>query len=173
MAPVLAAADITLDGLFEGARATRLVEEHARDGSIPGLDEVIEQTLKQTWYAPPEKGLVGESQMTIDGAVLDHLTALSSSASASPLAKAVVAAELVKLRGYIGDHAKDADASAELRAFYAASLGAGGGRGGAGAAAGAGAAGPAAGRGVGRGDAATQIPAGAPIEPDLTFLPQR
>jgi hypothetical protein len=170
MAPVLAAADIALDGLFEGPRATRLVEEHARDASIPGLDEVIEQTLKATWYTPPLTGLASESQMTINGAVLDHLTALSTSAGASPVAKAVVASELAKLRGYIGEHAKDPDASPELKAFYTASLGGRGG-GGAGAAAGA-AAGPA-GRGGARGESATSIPAGAPIEPDLTFMPQR
>ena len=92
--------------------------------------------------------------MTIDGAVLDHLTALSSSPSASPLAKAVVAVELTKLRAYIGDHAKDASASPELRAFYTASLGAAGGRG-------------------GRGESPTSIPEGTPIEPDLTFMPQQ
>ena len=49
MAPVLAAADVTLDGLFDGARATRLVEFHARDAASPSLDEVIEQALKATW----------------------------------------------------------------------------------------------------------------------------
>jgi hypothetical protein len=165
MAPVLAAADVTLDGLFEGPRATRLIEEHARDASIPGLDEVIEQTLNATWFNPPLTGLAGESQMTINGAVLDHLTALSTSAAASPVAKAVVASELAKLRAYIGEHAKDPDASPELKAFYAASLG-GAGRGGAGAAtggAGAGAAAPAAGRGGARGESPTSIPAGAPI----------
>jgi hypothetical protein len=179
MAPVLAAADITLDGLFEGPRATRLVEEHARDASIPGLDDVIEQTLKATFYAPLQKGLAGESQMTINGAVLDHLTALSTAAGASPVAKAVVAAELAKLRAHIADLAKDPEASPEQKAFYA-SLGGGGGggragAGAAGAATGAGAAaGAAGGRGAGRGgESSTSIPAGAPIEPDLTFMPQK
>jgi hypothetical protein len=176
-APVLAAADITLDGLFEGARATRLVEEHARDASIPGLDEVIEATVKATFGQPLLKGMLGASQMTIDGAVLDHLTVLSTAAGASPVAKAVVASELAKLRARIADLAKDPDASTEQKAFYA-SLGGGGGRGGAGGGAGAGAgaaagAAAAGGRGGGRGESATSIPAGAPIEPDLTFLPQR
>jgi hypothetical protein len=176
MAPVLAAADVTLDGLFEGPRATRLIEQHDRDASIPSLEDVIEATVKATFGQPLQKGLVGESQMTIDGAVLDHLTALSTAAGASPVAKAVVAAELAKLRARIADLAKDADASPEQKAFYA-SLGGGGGRGGAGggAAVGAGAAAGAAagGRGGGRGESATTIPAGAPIEPELTFMPEK
>ncbi len=141
------------------------MEEHARDSSIPGLAEVIDQTLKASWYAAPLKGLAGASQMTINGAVLDNLVALTTSGSASPLAKAVAKSELAKLRGYIGEQAKSPDASAELKAFYTASLESVGGRGGAGA--GAGAAGAAAGRG--RGESATAVPAGAPIEPELTF----
>jgi hypothetical protein len=176
MAPVLAAADVTLDGLFEGPRATRLVEEHDRDASIPGLEDVIGQTLKATWYQPALKGLAGESQMTINGAVLDHLTALSSSATASPVAKAIVASELAKLRGHISDMSKDPEASPEEKTYYASLGGGGGGRGGAagGAVAGAGAGAAAGGRGAGgRGESATSIPAGAPIEPELTFMPQR
>lgn len=167
-APVLAAADITLDGIFEPTRATRLVEQHARDASIPGLDEVIEQTLKASWFQQPQKGLVGASQMTIDGAVLTHLVDLSSSPAASPLAKAEAKAELAKLRTYLTDHAKDAEASPEWKAYYTASADAVTARTGA-------AANPAAPatRGAGRGESATSIPAGAPIEPSLTFLPEQ
>jgi hypothetical protein len=171
--PGLAAADVTLDGLFEGPRATRLVEQHERDASIPGLDAVIDETLKATWMLPPQAGLVGASQITIDGAVLDHLSALSTSTTASPVAKAVVKAELTKLRGYIQEHAKDADLSPEWKAYMTASLDAVGGRGGGGGGAGAGAAAGAVagGRGAGgRAESPTSIPAGAPIEPDLTFI---
>lgn len=171
MAPVLAAADVTLDGLFDGARATRLVEFHARDAASPSLDEVIEQALKATWYTPMPMGLASASKMTVDGAVLDHLMAPSTSAAASPLAKAVVKGQLTKLRGYATEKAKDASVSVEARAFYTASLDQIGGRAGSGAtAAGGGAAGPGAGRGR---DSSTSIPAGAPIEPELTFQPYR
>jgi hypothetical protein len=166
-AAVLAAADVTLDGLFEGPRATRLVEFHARDASMPTLTDVMEQTLKASWYMPLQPGMVGLTQMTINGAVLDHMVALSTSAGASPLAKGVVKAELTKLRGYITDQQKTAE-GAEVKAYYAAALDALGGRAGGGGGGG-GAAAPAAGARGGRGGDATSIPAGAPIEPALTF----
>jgi hypothetical protein len=172
MAPVMAAADNTLDALLEPGRATRLIEFHDRDASLPSLSEVLDDLLKASWYAPPVQGLAGESQLTVNQAVLEHLVTLSNSPAASPLAKAVVKSELTKLRAFATDHSKDTSASPESQAFYAAALdqlsGRGGGAGG-GAVAAAGAAGG--GRGGGRTITPTSIPAGAPIEPDLTFLP--
>jgi hypothetical protein len=161
-AAVRAAADITLDVLFESGRAGRLIEYHERDSANPSLGEVIDATLKATWYAPAQTGLAEGSKIAIDSAVLEHLVALSNSATAAPLAKAVVKGELATLRAWIMQHAKDADASAELKAAYTAALdsvGGGGARGGAGAAAAPAAAG---GRGGG-GGSPTAIPAGAPI----------
>ena len=178
MAPVLAAADTTLDALLEPTRATRLVEFHARDGSLPSLSEVLDATLKATWYAPAFPGLPGVTKMTVDEAVLEHLVTLANSPAASPLAKAVVKSELAKLRGFASDHAKDASATAEAQAFYAAALeqmaqmaGARSGNGAGGGTAGGAAAGPG-GFGQRRPLGPTSIPAGAPIEPDLTFMPQ-
>ena len=173
MAPVMAAADTTLDALLEPTRATRLMEFHARDASLPGLGEVLEATLKATWYAPSLPGLEGQTQMTVDQSTLEHLVALSGSPAASPLAKAVVRGELTKLRAFATEHAKDAAASPETQAFYAAAVEQmSGARGGGGAGAAAAPAGGAAGFGVRRPTTPTSIPAGAPIEPDLTFTPQ-
>ncbi len=174
MAPVLAATDNTLDALLDPARATRLMEFHARDASLPSLNDVLDATLKATWYAPALTGLAAESQMTINNSVLEHLVALGNSPEASPLAKAVVKSELTKLRGFASDRAKDAS-SPEAQAFYTAAIdqmsGRGGGGGGGATAAAAGRAGGGGGRGGGRTTSPTSIPAGAPIEPDLTFLP--
>jgi hypothetical protein len=175
MAPVLAAADTTLDALLEPGRATRLIEFHARDESLPSLSEVLDDLLKTSWYASPLPGLAGETQMTVNEAVIEHMVTLSNSPAASPLAKAVVKSELTKLRAFATDHAKDTAASPETQAFYAAALDQMSGRGGGGvatAAAGpAGAAAGAGGRGRGAATSPTSIPAGAPIEPDLTFMP--
>ncbi|CAN5728164.1 zinc-dependent metalloprotease [soil metagenome] len=170
MAPVLAAADTTLDALLDPARATRLVEFHARDAAAPSLSDVLQATLKATWFAETPQGLAGVSKMTIDNAVLEHLIALSNSGAASPLAKAVVKGELAKVRAFATEHSKDASAGPEAQAFYAAALDQMAGRGGSGGApAGAGAAAGPGGRG--RTSSPTSIPAGAPIEPELTFLP--
>ncbi len=169
MAPVRAAADTTLSALLEPTRATRLLEFHARDASLPGLHEVLETTLKATWYAPIPEGLAGQTKLTVDQAVLDHLSALAGSAQASPMAKAEAKAELGKLREFATGKSKDAALSPETQAFYAAALDQLSGRGGAGSGAAAvsspnpfGPAGPL---------TPTSIPAGAPIEPETTFLP--
>jgi hypothetical protein len=177
MAPVMAAADTTLDALLEPGRATRLMEFHARDASLPSLSEVLDALLKVSWYAPPLQGLASESQMTVNEDVLEHMVTLSNSPAASPLAKAVVKTELTKLRAFATEHAKDTAASAESQAFYSAALDQMSGRGGGGGAVAAAAPGAAPGGGGrgGRGAAATptSIPAGAPIEPDLTFMPDQ
>lgn len=173
MAPVLAASDITLSALLEPTRATRLVEFHARDNSLPGLNEVLESLLKATWYAPAPTGLASVSKMTIDQAVLDHMMTLAGSPAASPLAKTIVKSELAKMRAYAAEHAKDAAGGPEAQAFYASAAEqlAGGGRGGSGGGAAAGVTG---GGGFGRRGplTPTSIPDGAPIEPELTFMPQ-
>lgn len=158
-APALSAATVTLEALLDPGKASRLVEFHARDETNPSLKEVLEALLKATWYASPEKGLEGLTQMTVDGAVMEKLTALSA-ANTSPVAKAEVRAILGELRGWIAQQAKTANG--EWKAFYAAQTeGLGGARNGGGATAA-----PAAGPGGGdhnSGPAPTTVPAGPPI----------
>ncbi len=138
MAPVRAAADNTLNALLDPERATRLQEFHVRDSSLPSLEEMLDSTLKATWYAATPQGPAGQTKMTVDESVLEHMVSLSNSNTASPLAKAVVKAELVKMRAFASDHAKDAS-NPDLQAFYAAAVdqmaGGRGGNGGGGAAA--------------------------------------
>ncbi len=122
MAPVQAAATITLAGLLEPTRANRLIDFHARDSTMPSLAEVVDDLLKCTWYAPAQQGLTQESKLTVDRAVLDGLQALGSNAKASTMTKAIVRSELAKLRTYATDKAKDASLDDETRAFYGAAF---------------------------------------------------
>jgi hypothetical protein len=55
LAPAEAAAQHTLEFLFNPERAARLMEFHARDSANPGLDEVIDAVLNASWKAHPEK----------------------------------------------------------------------------------------------------------------------
>ena len=159
-APALSAATVTLEALLDPGKASRLVEFHARDEANPSLKEVLDALLKVTWYAPPAKGLTGLTQMTVDGAVLEKLTALSI-ANTSPVAKAQVRVALTELRGWIAQQAKTADG--EWKAFYTAQMeAAGGSRGGAGSGTVAPAAAPGGG-GRNNGPAPTAVPAGPPI----------
>jgi hypothetical protein len=117
---VEAAANLTLELLFEPTRATRLVEYQDREPGEPGLDDVIEATLKATWYAPRLGGLEGLTQSTVEDAVLNHLLALAASSEASPQAAAQARAEAVKLKGWLKAQAGAAGASSEEKAHDAA-----------------------------------------------------
>ena len=100
---VESAADLTLELLFEPTRATRLVQYKDRQPDLPGLDEVIEATLKATWYAPRQSGLEGLTQFTVEDATLDYLLALAASSESSEEAKAVGRYQVEKLKKYFGD----------------------------------------------------------------------
>ena len=92
------AANLTCSLLFDSTRATRLVEDHARDARMPGLAGVLEETLKATWYAPVQAGLLGETQRTVEASVLTHLLALAVSSSAGNQARAVAAFKVQELK---------------------------------------------------------------------------
>ena len=78
MGPVDAAASLTCSLLFNPARATRLVEYHARDAAQPGLEEVLNSILEATWQSPRKAGLAAETQFTVEDIVLDHLLSLAA-----------------------------------------------------------------------------------------------
>src|SRR2546427_5527110 len=50
--PAEAAAEHTLEFLFNADRAPRLWEFHSRNGENPGLEEVLDVILRATWKAP-------------------------------------------------------------------------------------------------------------------------
>jgi hypothetical protein len=107
---VASAANLTNALLFEPTRATRLVQDHSRDASIPGLRDVLDAVLAATWEAPLLQGAEGETQRTIDDSVLAHLLALSVSQEASQQARAETAVEVMKLKAWLdGQGSVDAD----------------------------------------------------------------
>jgi hypothetical protein len=125
MGPVEAAAALTCSLLFQPARATRLVENHARDAAQPGLDEVLEAILSATWKSSRQSGLAAETQYAVEDIVLDHLLSLAAagggagqsagaafpagitiggiggSSAASPQARAIALAEIDKLEQWL------------------------------------------------------------------------
>lgn len=98
---VEAAAGLTVSLLFDPARASRLVEYHARDARQPGLDEAIQATLKATWQAPRHPGLAGLTQNTVDDLVLRGLLGLAANAKASPEARAEALEEAMQLKTWL------------------------------------------------------------------------
>lgn len=97
LAPVEAAANLTLSLLFNGQRAARLIEQNARAGEAPSLDAVIEAILRATWDAPRRAGLQGEAQRVIDYSALHHLMELAADMQTTAHARATALATLDRL----------------------------------------------------------------------------
>ncbi|MFT4111522.1 zinc-dependent metalloprotease [Silvibacterium sp.] len=117
---VESAANLTLDLLFEPSRASRLVQYHDREPAQPSLDEVIEATLKASWYAPHQSGLAGLTQFTVEDAVLNHLLALAASSDASPQAAAQAEYEASKLNDWLKSQTVNLSLDPDLKAAYTA-----------------------------------------------------
>jgi hypothetical protein len=98
LAPAEAAAQHTLQFLFNPERAARLVEFHARDAANPGLDEVFHQifTSTGTWSRSP--GYSGELGRVVENVALYDLMVLANDAKALVQVRALAATELDRLK---------------------------------------------------------------------------
>jgi hypothetical protein len=118
---VEAAAGLTASLLFEPARASRLVEYHSRNPKSPGLEEVIDQTLKATWEAPRQGGLTAQTQFAEESVILGHLLELSVAKEASPQARAEALAQVSSLEKWLKGQLIPA-ASGDKQAHWSAAL---------------------------------------------------
>jgi Met-zincin/Domain of unknown function (DUF5117) len=98
LAPAEAAAQHTLQFLFNPERAARLVEFHARDAANPSLDEVLSQvfTDMDTWSR--SAGYLGEVARVVDSVALYDLMALANNTKAAVQVRAVAATQLNGLK---------------------------------------------------------------------------
>ncbi len=92
------AADIVASLLLHPERATRLVNNHARNAQQPALEEILDRTIARTIQAQHKQGLEGEVQRAVDGVVVRRLISLAAAADASDQARAVALARLAKLK---------------------------------------------------------------------------
>ena len=97
LAPAEAAAQQSLQFLFEPHRAARLMEFHARNSDFPSLDEVLDTILEATWKSPHGKGYQQQIAFTVDDLVLHDLMALSVSEQATEEVRAIANEKLARL----------------------------------------------------------------------------
>jgi hypothetical protein len=96
------AADLTAGFILQPERMARLVEFHARNEDYPGLAEAVERTLEATWYAPREStAYLQEIRNAVDRVVLDRLLSEAGSGGNAAQVRAVLAAELASLAGWL------------------------------------------------------------------------
>jgi hypothetical protein len=98
LAPAEAAAQHTLQFLFNPERAARLVEFHARYAENPGLEEILGGVLAATWKAPHEEGYQGQIADAVDMAVLYDLMELAANDHARDEVRAIARLELHELK---------------------------------------------------------------------------
>jgi hypothetical protein len=101
LAPAEAAAQHTLQFLFNPERAARLVEFHARNAENPGLEEVFEAILNATWKAPHPRGYNGEIAQAVDNIVLYDLMAISANEHATEEVRAITSWVLRNLKDWL------------------------------------------------------------------------
>ena len=77
-------ANLTCRMIFHPARATRLIEYHARKKEQPSLEKVLNRVLDETIKKPAPSGLAGEVKRNVDFVVLDHLLSLATNSNSSP-----------------------------------------------------------------------------------------
>jgi hypothetical protein len=101
IAPAEAAAQHTVQFLFNPERAARLIEFHARNAENPGLEEVLDTVLKATWKTEHGKGYLAELANTVDNVVLYDLMTLSSNERASDAVRAVASLKLHEMKEWL------------------------------------------------------------------------
>jgi len=101
LAPAEAAAQHTLQFLFNTERAARLVEFHARDVANPGLQEVLDAIVAATWKAPHAAGYYGEIARVVDDVVLYDLLGLATNEQAATQVRAVASFEADQLKAWL------------------------------------------------------------------------
>jgi hypothetical protein len=127
LAPAEAAAQHTLQFLFNPERAARLVEFHARNPENPGLLEVLDAILTATWKSPHGDGYAAQITNVADDTVLYDLMELAANGRAGDEVRAIASLELHSLRDWlnaptggrqsISDQAHIAFASSQIEQF--------------------------------------------------------
>jgi Met-zincin/Domain of unknown function (DUF5117) len=117
LAPAEAAAQHTLQFLFNPARAARLVEFHARDAENLGLEEVIDAVVDATWKSQHGEDYAGEIGRVVDSVVLDDLMGLVVNERAPEQVRAIAALKIEELQFWLVAHG-NGDGNKEQAAHY-------------------------------------------------------
>ncbi len=95
ISPAMVAADHTVAQLLEPSRAARLVQQHAVDPSLPGLDEVIEALFGATAPQNDDSAYEAEIRRAVRRVFLDRMMQLGAGAPMAQV-RAVATAHLEK-----------------------------------------------------------------------------
>ncbi len=80
VSPAVTLSRIAVSNILNSQRAARLVQQHALDSNLPGLDEVISELLAGTFGVQPASEYEAEIGRAVERVVIDELAALASRA---------------------------------------------------------------------------------------------
>jgi uncharacterized protein DUF4953/uncharacterized protein DUF5117 len=97
ISPAAAAADLTIGFILDAQRAARVVEQHAIDPSIPGLDVLVDRLLASAFGAPTANAYEAEIARAVQRVAIEHLINLAAGAQ-MPQVRAIASDRLDKQR---------------------------------------------------------------------------
>jgi hypothetical protein len=95
--PAVTMADLAVGFILEPARAARLVEQHAIDASLPGLDDIIDRLVRAGFDVTAANPYEAEVGRAVGRVVVDRLMALAATAP-MPQVRAIASLKLDQLR---------------------------------------------------------------------------
>ena len=113
--PAEAAAFHTLSLLFNAERANRLVQQHAVNGELPGLKDVLDRIIESVWQNRSLTGLSAEISRSVQKLTVEHLLMLCASNGASSQTRAVARLVAQEVNTYIKSQL-DADPNPDVAA---------------------------------------------------------
>lgn len=115
LTPAIVAADLTVGSILQPDRAARLVEQHALDPTLPGLEDVIDRLIRAGFDAAVRSPYEAEIAWAVGRVVTDRLMTLAASAP-MPQVRAIATWSLERLRDQLS---QAGGLSAGTRAAYA------------------------------------------------------
>jgi len=112
------AATETISSLLNAERAARLLEYHARDSKQPGFIAITNKLLDQTWKAPLQPGYKGELQVMVNNLTLKYLLALAADSKASENVKGQALLEIEELKDWMSGKLASAQPQQKANILY-------------------------------------------------------
>jgi hypothetical protein len=123
VSPASAAADLTVSMLLQPERAARLVEQHAIDPSLPGLDRVVDRLVSTTFAHPAGRDAYqAEVNRAVEAVVIRRLMDLAANAS-MPAVRAIAVARLTGLRSSFAQSTSADPAEHAMAVLFAREIG--------------------------------------------------
>jgi hypothetical protein len=108
--PAIVAAEHTVSSMLSGSRAARLVEQHALDPSLPGLDDVIDALYAASFEARVSSPYEEEIRRAVERVVVDNLMELAGGAD-MPQVRAIASYRLEQRQTQLAATNGEADVS--------------------------------------------------------------